>query len=58
MGERSGYTPGTFCWAELATSDQDGAKAFYAELFGWESDDRPVGEGSVYSMQLLSLIHI
>jgi predicted enzyme related to lactoylglutathione lyase len=52
MGERSGYAPGTFCWAELATSDQDGAKAFYSQLLGWDSDDRPVGEGAVYSMQL------
>lgn len=53
MGQRSGYTPGTFCWSELATSDQAAAKAFYAALFGWESDDRPVGEDSYYSMQLV-----
>lgn len=53
MGERTAYTPGTFCWAELATSDQAAANAFYGALFGWETDDRPVGEGSVYSMQVL-----
>jgi uncharacterized protein len=53
MGERSEYTPGTFCWSELATSDQAAAKAFYGGLFGWEADDRPVGEGAYYSMQLL-----
>jgi hypothetical protein len=53
MGERANYTPGTFCWAELATSDQGAAKAFYASLLGWEADDRPVGEGSYYSMQLV-----
>jgi predicted enzyme related to lactoylglutathione lyase len=53
MGERSGYAPGTFCWAELSTTDQDGAKSFYAALFGWEADDRPVGDGAVYSMQNL-----
>jgi predicted enzyme related to lactoylglutathione lyase len=53
MGERSEYTPGTFCWAELATSDQDAAKAFYASLLGWETDDRPVGDGAYYSMQLV-----
>jgi predicted enzyme related to lactoylglutathione lyase len=53
MGERSGYTQGTFCWAELATNDQAAAKSFYGELLGWESDDRPVGEGAVYSMQML-----
>jgi uncharacterized protein len=53
MGDRSGYTPGTFCWAELATSDQGAAKAFYASLLGWEADDRPVGDGAYYSMQLI-----
>jgi len=53
MGERDGYAPGTFCWAELATSDQPAAKAFYASLLGWEADDRPVGDDAVYSMQLV-----
>lgn len=54
MAERSGYTPGTFCWAELTTTDQDAAKAFYGALLGWEADDRPVGDaGSYYSMQLI-----
>ena len=27
--------PGDFSWHELATSDQQGALAFYTELFGW-----------------------
>jgi predicted enzyme related to lactoylglutathione lyase len=53
MGERNDYRPGTFCWSELATSDQEAAKAFYAALFGWQADDRPVGDGAYYSMQLL-----
>jgi hypothetical protein len=50
MGERSSYTNGTFSWVENATTDQDGAKSFYATLFGWDYDDRPVGEGIVYTM--------
>src|SRR5437763_2504283 len=50
MGERTQYTPGTFCWADLSTTDQEAAKAFYSGLFGWEADDRPVGDGAVYSM--------
>jgi predicted enzyme related to lactoylglutathione lyase len=50
MGERTQYTPGTFSWADLTTTDQDGAKAFYSELFGWEITDNPVGEDMVYSM--------
>jgi predicted enzyme related to lactoylglutathione lyase len=53
MGERSEYAEGTFCWSELATSDQDSAKAFYNRLFGWQADDRPVGDGVYYSMQLI-----
>jgi predicted enzyme related to lactoylglutathione lyase len=53
MGERSRYAPGTFSWSELSTTDQDAAKAFYGELFGWAADDRPVGDGAVYSMMKL-----
>ena len=53
MGERTQYTPGTFSWVDLTTSDQEGAKAFYAGLFGWTADDRPVGDGIYYSMQQL-----
>jgi predicted enzyme related to lactoylglutathione lyase len=50
MGERTRHTPGTFSWADLTTTDQDAAKAFYGDLFGWEAEDFPVGEGIVYSM--------
>jgi uncharacterized protein len=53
MGERSQYAPGTFSWVELASTDQEAAKAFYGSLFGWVSDDRPVGDGGYYSMQML-----
>jgi predicted enzyme related to lactoylglutathione lyase len=50
MGERTEYTPGTFIWADLATSDQTAAKAFYTGLFDWEIEDMPVGDGVSYSM--------
>lgn len=50
MGERTRYTPGTFCWVDLTTTDQEAAKAFYGGLLGWEAVDIPVGEGAVYSM--------
>jgi uncharacterized protein len=50
MGERTQYTPGTFSWTDLNTTDQDAAKAFYSALFGWEITDMPVGEDAVYSM--------
>lgn len=49
MGTRTSYAPGTFCWIDLSTSDPDAAKGFYAELFGWEYDDRE-GAGGTYSM--------
>jgi predicted enzyme related to lactoylglutathione lyase len=53
MGERTGYAPGTFCWTDLTTTDQEAAKAFYVGLFGWEAEDLPVGEGFSYSMMRL-----
>jgi predicted enzyme related to lactoylglutathione lyase len=53
MGERTEYAPGTFSWADLTTTDQEGAKAFYGELFGWEATDNPVGDGAYYSMMTI-----
>ncbi len=50
MGERTKYTPGTFSWTDLNTTDQDAAKTFYAALFGWSYDDAPVGDDVYYSM--------
>src|SRR6266436_6375334 len=44
------FAPGTFCWAELATTDGPGAKKFYCELFGWEANDMPIGPDMVYTM--------
>ena len=44
------FAPGTFCWAELATTDGPSAKKFYGELFGWEADDIPIGPDMVYTM--------
>jgi predicted enzyme related to lactoylglutathione lyase len=53
MGERTKYAPGTFSWTDLTTTDQEAAKKFYGELFGWEAVDNPVGDGMVYSMMRL-----
>jgi predicted enzyme related to lactoylglutathione lyase len=53
MGERTSYPAGTFSWAELVTSDADAAKAFYAQVLGWEYDDQPIPDeagGGVYTM--------
>jgi predicted enzyme related to lactoylglutathione lyase len=30
---------GAPCWVDIMTSDQNGARAFYGELFGWTSDE-------------------
>ena len=53
MGERTEYQHGTFSWADLTTTDQDAAKRFYGELFGWELTDNDVGEGIYYTMARL-----
>jgi predicted enzyme related to lactoylglutathione lyase len=50
MGERTKYTSGTFSWTDLTTTDQEAAKAFYGNLFGWELIDNPVGDGMVYTI--------
>lgn len=52
MGERTSYSPGTFCWADLSTTDATGATRFYATLLGWEGEDMPVDDG-VYTMMRL-----
>ncbi|MFL5867306.1 MAG: VOC family protein [Thermoleophilaceae bacterium] len=36
--------PGAISWNELATGDPDAAKSFYTEVFGWETEDRDLGE--------------
>jgi hypothetical protein len=50
MPEFTSHVPGTFCWPELATTDQKGAVAFYRGLFGWDVVESPVGPGMTYSM--------
>lgn len=50
MQETPDYAPGTFCWVELATSDNEAAKRFYTELFGWTFADNPMGPDMVYTM--------
>jgi predicted enzyme related to lactoylglutathione lyase len=43
------HKPGAFCWFELATTNQTEAKKFYQALFGWSSEDSPVGPDDFYS---------
>jgi predicted enzyme related to lactoylglutathione lyase len=42
--------PGSFCWVELATTDQSAAKNFYGSLLGWSVADMPMGPGDFYSI--------
>jgi predicted enzyme related to lactoylglutathione lyase len=50
MGERTSHAPGTFSWVDLNTDNQEASKAFYADLFGWEYNDIPIGDGQHYTM--------
>lgn len=35
--------PGSLCWTELHTADVAGAKSFYQAVFGWATEDVPMG---------------
>ena len=50
MADFTSHAPGTFCWPELATTDQKAGVAFYRGLFGWDLNDQPMGPGETYSM--------
>lgn len=39
MSDTAMQQAGKFCWNELMTTDVQGAKAFYGELFGWKMQD-------------------
>jgi predicted enzyme related to lactoylglutathione lyase len=50
MPEVTSHPPGSFCWIELGTTDQNAAKEFYGKLFGWTFVDTPMGPDSVYTI--------
>jgi uncharacterized protein len=50
MADVDSLPPGSFCWAELATTDQKAAVTFYKNLFGWDVNDQPMGPDETYSM--------
>ena len=50
MSEVTRHAPGSFCWVELATTDIAAAKKFYPQLFGWETEDTPIGGGATYTI--------
>jgi predicted enzyme related to lactoylglutathione lyase len=50
MADTPKHVAGTFCWIELASSDQAAARTFYSTLFGWEAEEVPMGEDTTYTM--------
>lgn len=48
------HATGTFCWFELATRDQNGARTFYSKLFGYEPSDSPMGDGQTCTILKLA----
>jgi uncharacterized protein len=48
MGTRTSYSPGTFCWADLATPNTESAKSFYGGLFDWEFEHLDSGDAPDY----------
>lgn len=50
MSEITQYTPGTFCWVEAGIADQQAAKGFYAQVFGWDMHDSPLPGGGSYTL--------
>lgn len=44
------HSPGSFCWFELGTGDQEAAKKFYRSLFSWDYSDFPMGPAESYTI--------
>jgi uncharacterized protein len=54
MSERTSYEPGTPCWIDLGTPDQDAAADFYGGLFGWSvEEDENAGQTGGYRVATL-----
>jgi predicted enzyme related to lactoylglutathione lyase len=49
MPERDGYIPGVPCWVDTNQPDPEAAAHFYANLFGWETENvMPPESGGTY----------
>lgn len=44
------HSPGSLCWFELGTGDQEAAKKFYGSLFAWDHSDFPMGPADSYTI--------
>ncbi len=54
MPEFTSHSPGAPSWAELDTTDEQGALSFYSALFGWADDPQEMVPGWFYHMQRLN----
>ena len=54
MPEFTSHPQGTPSWAELSTTDDKAAVAFYGALFGWTDDPQVMGPNMLYHMQKLN----
>lgn len=50
IGARIVNEPGSWNWSDLRTNDPDGARVFYAAVFGWEAIDLDAGPGTTATM--------
>lgn len=50
MANVQNHPAGSFCWVELATTNQEAAKTFYSSLFGWSVIEHPMGPDAVYTI--------
>ena len=48
MTEATWYSQGAFCWSECSTTDLEGSKSFYREVFGLDTEETPIPGGGVY----------
>lgn len=53
MSERTSFPEGTPSWVDLMTSDPEGARTFYAGVFGWEMDVNPDPDTANYTTAML-----
>ena len=58
MPEFTSHIEGTPSWAELATTDEQGALAFYGSLFNWIDDPSEMGPGMYYHMLKLNGLEV
>lgn len=58
MPEITKYKPGMFSWVDMGTPDVEGAKKFYAGIFGWAAQDMPAGDDMTYTMFTLQRCNV